>query len=547
MANKSVFKSAPAGRKVEPATHTNRAGGKAYKLGEKAALAQYACTGTFNDTFYATGEDQIMEVLAILEKVDVEFIGKTAIYARQQGRMKDMPALLVAHLMNRGDEGREVVRKIFHSVIDNGRMLRNLFQIMRSARTGRKSLAHFPSKMMKAWFTSKTPETIFWQSVGNDPSLGDIIKMIHLADGGSLERKALHAYLLSKEYVTADLPAVVRDYLQFAEIKRKGVNEKAPFPKAPWEMLVGLPLSPAEWSVLAQQATWTQLRMNLNTFARHGVFKNDGITKTLAAKLADGELIRKAKPFPYQLMMGYLHTSETGEEAVPRAIRMALHKALDVATEIVPAIDGPAHVLTDVSGSMGSPVSGHRAGATTKATCVQVASMIACAFLKKNMESLILPYSDNLVLNHGIDPMDSVLTNADKLARLGGGGTNLGAAFTHLNKVKAKGDLVIVISDMETWMDSSSASSRPSWLGGGEGTVSASAWENYKSRNPKAKLVCINLAAGDHCQVANNTDVLNLGGFSDTLWEVIKSFVEGRPSADHWVKTIETIAFPAQA
>ncbi len=541
MANKSVFKSAPKGKTPPPATAVNRAGGRAYQLGEKAALAQYASTGTFNDTFYSTGEQQVAEVLAILPKVDAEFIGKVAVYAHEQGRMKDMPALLAAHLTTRGDEGRAVLKRIFPVVLSNGKMFRNFVQIIRSGVVGRKSFGTSIKKMARGWFDSKTPESIFKMSTGNDPSLGDIIRMVRPLDLGSPERKAFYAYLFDKEHDFDSLPPLVKEYEVF---RKDPIKWDAALPKVPFEMLMGLPLTYKQWSALGQQMSWTQVRMNLNTLARHGVFTEDGIARTIAAKLKDPELIKKAKPFPYQLMTTYLFTSETGPEAVPRVIRNALHEALDIATENVPSFEGPGHALIDVSGSMGSPVSGHRAGSTSKASCVQVAAMIGSSFLKKNKESMIIPYSDDVFLNHGCVPHDSVLTNADKLARLGGGGTNLGAAFRHLNKVKAKGNLVVVCSDMETWMDDQGA--RSSWYGG-EATVSASMWAEYKSRNPKAKLVCINLAAGDKVQVASNTDVLNIGGFSDTIWEVIKSFVEGMPSADHWVSVIESVQLPAQA
>jgi 60 kDa SS-A/Ro ribonucleoprotein len=97
------------------------------------------------------------------------------------------------------------------------------------------------------------------------------------------------------------------------------------------------------------------------------------------------------------------------------------------------------------------------------------------------------------------------------------------------------------VSDCETWAD---RHQNAYYL---NTTVMASEWAVYKARNPQAKLVTINLQASDTAQVPTDTSVLQLGGFSDTVWEVIKSFVEGRPSADHWVKVIEAVQLPAQA
>jgi 60 kDa SS-A/Ro ribonucleoprotein len=106
----------------------------------EAALAQYAVTGTFNNTYYLNAVTQIDQVLDLCQKCTPQFIGKVAVYARTQGFMKDMPAFLCAHLTTRGTEGQVVLHQIFNQVIDNGKMLRNFVQVIRSGITGRKSM-----------------------------------------------------------------------------------------------------------------------------------------------------------------------------------------------------------------------------------------------------------------------------------------------------------------------------------------------------------------------------------------------------------------------
>ena len=64
MANKALFGSATA---ELPKTDTvNEAGGKAYSLSPKAALAQVAATGCFNRTYYASAQDQLDSVHALV-------------------------------------------------------------------------------------------------------------------------------------------------------------------------------------------------------------------------------------------------------------------------------------------------------------------------------------------------------------------------------------------------------------------------------------------------------------------------------------------------
>ncbi len=58
MANKTLFQSIR-GALVPKADAVNEAGGVAYALAPKQALAQYAATGCLNSTFYASADDQL--------------------------------------------------------------------------------------------------------------------------------------------------------------------------------------------------------------------------------------------------------------------------------------------------------------------------------------------------------------------------------------------------------------------------------------------------------------------------------------------------------
>src|SRR3569832_1025254 len=99
MANKTLFQSL-IGKFIPSTDAINEAGGVAYKLSPKAALAQYAATGCLNTTFYASAEDQLKTILNLCShpEVEPEFIARVALYARNTGHMKDLPALLCAPL-----------------------------------------------------------------------------------------------------------------------------------------------------------------------------------------------------------------------------------------------------------------------------------------------------------------------------------------------------------------------------------------------------------------------------------------------------------------
>lgn len=510
MSSKQLFQN----RGTVAAKATNLAGGKAYAMAPEAALAQYAATGCLGATFYASAAQQLETVLALCESVSPDFVARVAVYARTRGLMKDLPALLCAWLSARG---AKYLPEVFHAVIDDARMLRNFVQIVRSGVTGRRSFGTLPKRLVQSWFDARSDEAVFRASVGSDPSLVDVIRMVH-PKPATESRRSLYAWLLGKPHVRAALPQLVRDYEDYRALGGHG-----PVPEVPFQMLTSLPLDTAAWCGVARTAGWQALRMNLNTFARHGVFGVEGMAEHIASRLRDETSIRKARAFPYQLMMAY---TAAGAE-VPGVVREALQDAMEVAIQNVPALPGQVFVCTDVSGSMHSPVTGYRPGATTAVRCIDVAALVSAAVVRHNPTTEVIPFGTSVV-KVSLNPRDTVMTNAAKLAALNGGGTNCSAPLAMLNARKAKGDLVVMVSDNESWMDPRR----------GLATAMMVEWEAFRARNPKARLVCIDLTPNATTQVPDREDILNVGGFSDAVFDLLRTFASSGVRGAHWVDII---------
>ncbi len=58
---------------------------------------------------------------------------------------------------------------------------------------------------------------------------------------------------------------------------------------------------------------------------------------------------------------------------------------------------------------------------------------------------------------------------------------------------------------------------------------------------PRAKLVCIDLQANGTTQAVERSDILNVGGFSDEVFEIVARFARGELGAGHWVECIEAV------
>jgi len=516
MANKTLFASLRDA--LIPQTNTvNSEKAPAYALEPKQALAQYAATGCFGRTFYATADEQLTRVLELCDAVDPGFVARVAMYSRTQSFMKDMPALLCAWLSTREPRLHE---SVFARVIDNARMLRTYVQILRSGVVGRKSLGSAPKRLVREWLASRDEEVLFGSSAGQSPSLSDIVKMVHPKPAGP-KREAFYGYLLGRPH---DANALRKLVMQFEQFK---AGEAADVPDLPFMLLSALPLAQKDWAAIAKNASWQTTRMNLNTFARHGVFEEPGLASLIAARLRDAAEVQRARVFPYQLLTAYRNV----DAAVPEEVRNALQDALEMAVANVPSIEEQVVVCPDVSGSMSSPVTGHRAGSTTTVRCIDVAALVAASVLRKNPTATMLPFEQKVV-PVDLNSRDSVMTNAARLASVGGGGTNCSAPVRLLNQRKAKADLVIFVSDNESWVDQ----------GRGRGTALLAEWSEFRQRNPKARLVCLDIQPNQTTQAGERADILNIGGFSDQVFEVISAFAAGQLEADHWIARIEAVA-----
>lgn len=549
MANKALFGSKA--NQYPQANATNEAGGKAYKLEARHALAQLAATGTFADSYYTSAEAQLAEVLGLINQIDDdEYLAKLALYAREKAYMKDMPAALLVALSVRNTE---LMHRVFDRVVDNGRVLRTVFQMIRSGKFAGKSgkartgLSSSLQRAFQRWFNEASVGKLLSASIGNDPSLRDILRMARPTPKDNT-RRAIFGWLTDKEMgkwapaTEADLPKEIRDLIAYrkAETEAEQVAILAQLENIRWDLLADAAKGPQAWKEIARKMGPQALRMNLNTLLRHGVFeRNTNLLGTVlkaagivaeenevnmvdyvAERVANESEVQRSKQFPYQYFAAYMNA----EDNIPHKIKDALHKAAEIACGNIPELPGPIVIGLDTSGSMSSAITGNRGqGATSKMRCVDVAAVFAAAILRRNPDSVIIPF-DTSAYDAKFDAGDTILSIAQRLARYGGGGTDCSlpiiAANTKHKQRKFAG--VVLVSDNESWVGTGRY--------GATGVVSA--WNDFVTNQQKLagakvnpKLVCIDLQANTTTQACERADIMNIGGFSDAVFNVINGFL----------------------
>ena len=596
MANKSLFASM-LGR-LPKANAVNEAGGLAYKLEPKHALAQVAATGTFGNAFYSTAETQLDEVLKLIDEVDDnQYLAKLALYAREKAFMKDMPAALLVALSVRDTE---LMHRVFDRVVDNGRVLRTVFQMIRSgqfknkAGKGRVGLSSSVQRAFQRWLNTASVGKLLSASIGNDPSLRDILRMARPTPKDNA-RRAMFGWLTDKSIfeggsngaasgsedgstmgntpgkgkkwapaTEADLPVEVQSLIAY----RNSESEEAQaliaggLDNVRWDLLSDAAKGPKVWAALARKMGPQALRMNLNTLLRHGVFnqpqgasprlseedsqepdasafrlmepQSESMVDYVADRIADESEIRRSKQFPYQYFAAYLNADDN----VPQKIKTALHKAAEIACGNVPELPGPVVIGLDTSGSMSSAVTGNRGrGATSKMRCIDVAALFAAAILRRNPDSVVIPF-DTRAYDAKIDPNDSILSMAERLAKYGGGGTDCSLPLVAANQKHAKRKFagIVLVSDNESWVGTGRHGS----------TAVMTAWEAFVANQQKLagkeaspKLINIDLQPYQTVQACERADIMNIGGFSDAVFNVISAFLAD--NNQRFVAEVETI------
>ncbi len=520
-----LFSSTP-GARIPPADTTNNAGGVAYSRTPEEALAQFAVTGCFGDTFYVDAEDQLTQVLDIAKRCSPEWVAKVALYAARDGRMKDMPAVLCAVLAARDVQ---LLKRVFPWVIHNGKMLRNFVQAMRSGVAGRKSFGTAVKKLLQQWFASRTDEQLFHASIGDKPSMKDIIALTHPRPA-TPARSAMLAYLMGKPVAALGL---LPECVQQLEMRKLGVP--GPLPDVNFQFLSSLPMSTEEWTAVAKNCSWLTLLMNLNTFLRHGVLSSAEGLSMVVERLRDPAEVVSSRALPTKLFAAWKHV----EAGMPTGVQMALAQAMELSCVNAPKLPPDTVIGVDVSGSMSSSMTGGRNSATSKIRCVDAAAMLAASLVHANPTVRICAFD---TAAHGGRLGGSIPEITEALARFGGGGTDCSVPL-RMAATLERCDAVVIISDNESWFSSLPPSS-PLHGRGRVFTPAMSEWRRLQQKNPDARLVCVDLTPNTTKQVAVEPNVLNVGGFGDAVWSAIATFLSEKKS---WMETLSSVDIPGVA
>ena len=321
MVNKTLFQSITS---VLPrATVVNEAGGPAYKFEPKHALAQMAATGTFGNVYYATAQNQLDAMRKLIDEVDDnEFLAKLAVYSRERAYMKDMPAALLVVLSTRDTK---LMHQVFDRVADNGRVLRTVFQMTRSGQFGRKGLSSSLQRAFQRWLNDASVGKLLSASIGNDPSLRDILRMARPTPKDDA-RRALFGWLTDKpvdKWAPATADRLASDGSVTDRVPRsrhgRGPNVDRRRPASS----MGLAGRRGQGSARLEGDRPTDGTASTANEPQHAIASrriqelesrirrtDNAMIDYVAGQLADRDAIARCRQFPYQFLAAYMNASD---------------------------------------------------------------------------------------------------------------------------------------------------------------------------------------------------------------------------------------------
>lgn len=507
--------------------HLNREGAPSFVRDLREQTVQVLTTGTLSNTFYATREELAREAIDVLVRARHEcpaFLARAIVWAREHGYLKTLPALGLAILSGGRGRTKELFAAAFPRVIRTPDDLRAFVVLCRSGvipgRTGLGGVARAAVRAQLATI-SEYHAVKYGSAASRVLTLRDILRLAHpkpqtpaaaerlgwLATGAAAlgPDQNLNPRIRALEALKA-----AADEERLALVRQGNLPYEAVVPAA-------RTMSPALWVELLRQAPYLNLVRSLATFARHGVFGDEANVRLAIEKLTDPAAIERSRVLPFRFFDAWKRYAGSAE--ADTRIADALREALDRSFGNLPPFGDRAIAIgTDVSGSMDSPISEK---GTTR--FIDIAGVFTGALLRR-IEGRAIPLPFDTVAHSacGLSPRDDILVTAEKVARLMGGGTAIGAPIEHLLALGLRVDAFIGITDHEEWAFGDGYACQGSFL---------DLWRQYRSEvAPESQAFLVTIAPyRDAVAPAGEAGVHFLYGWSDAVLTYIALALEAGP------------------
>jgi 60 kDa SS-A/Ro ribonucleoprotein len=434
----------------------NKEGTPAWTQSSGDGLRQMCFCGQLGDSFYAKAEEHVDVALDIFQKADPQELRDAIVLGRNEGFMRTVNILGLIVLSQKDPR---LFRTAFQDVIRTGNDLGDYMEMNRKIRKFGRSV----KTAMQDWVDAKCNA---FYAVKYRKQIADAIRLSKKVATTPSQLYTLAMYPRKKEI---DMEKLLKAEPQLRAFEDCKVEMAAGKVDNAANLIIENDLDVTSLVSQAPKGLWKALAKKMPTmmFLKYmaKLDREEVLTVELVHEKLTAEKLNKAKVFPFRLYIAYENITNMGAK---NALAEVLEEYVgrydwDVFNKYTWAI-GP-----DVSGSMTRPVEG------STMTPAIVAGLFSSFFYKGLNDALLLPWSTEIHTGLVGPKRDSVLTQLQRTALHGGGGTAMNLVPQHLREKKIKVDKVYLITDSMDW-------SNPSY-----GFVAA--WEDYHKFNPKAQAI----------------------------------------------------------
>lgn len=514
----------PQSEKADPRQVANSAGGYTFELDDHARLRRFLTLGVDGGTYYVGDHALALDNAAVLTRLavdDPEGLVATIVEISTQGRApKQNPALFALAYAASIPEAAPAALAALPRVARTGTHLFLFAGYVEQFRGWGRGLR----RAVADWYTTKDADAVAYQAVKYRQREGwshrDLLRLAHPVTAVPALRETFEWILRGQ--VGAEVPAIVSGFAAAQEatdvatwtrlIRDHGLA---------WEMLPDAALNEAAvWDALLDSGMpQTALMRQLPRLTRLGVLPDlGGRTAEVVAQLTDADRLRKARVHPVNVLVAQRTYSSgrsargAGEWTPTPAIADALDAAFYAAFGAVQPSGKRTMLGVDVSGSMGSPISGMpitAREASAALALVQLATEPSAAAY--GFAAALGGWGRTQLKPLGISPrrrLDDALKVIDAMPF---GGTDCALPMVYAAREGLEVDTFVVYTDNETWA----------------GNVHPhQALRDYREQTGiPAKLVVVGMTStGFSIADPNDAGMLDIAGFDAAVPNLITEF-----------------------
>lgn len=517
---------------VKP-TIVNHMGEKAYKPNAEEELVSTVMTTMLSDSYYEKEKDKVERIKNLMDQVDPYFAAQTALYVRKEGKLRSVTHLMASVIASKAS-GKEWASRFYNKIImrpDDMSEILGCYAALNDKNP--KKLRGISSAIKKGFKTALE---------GLDPYRIDkykmdsrVITMVDLVNlfhpKGNQANKTAFQYLIEGR----SLSGLYESKILEKEMSKAGQDKKDNKEKKE-------ALGDAIRDVVSNVKGMPIFNMvrNLVNIIKYAPDQIDEVCRQLTIE----EKVLNSKMLPFRFASAFKEVENMGTDGSDNDIVFesdkkrakltarnkykildALEKAITISCKNLPVLEGRSAILIDHSGSVRGDMGGSsEVSAFSKTNTAVIGNLFGCMIASVLPDVFIGMFGDKLI-NYEYDRSRGVLWNNKKSFTAGGecGGATENGLFAFLGKCvkdKIKVDNLYVISDMQIGDGESIVWERSSNYGYGK---FAELLKGFKKVNPNCKIVSISIQGYGSEMFYRGSNILNIAGWSESIFDVINS------------------------